>query len=236
MPAKTKSIKGKSLKGKSILGRLLRFDQNVRQTHGRIIVIGVDEVGLGCLAGPLIAAAAILPEIKPRSKLVTHLRELDDSKKLTIEQREKLSPIIREHAHFSIASASVEEIDHLNILQASLLAKKRAVIDLLSKLSFTLKETIVLVDGNKKIPEFDYEQIAVIQGDGLSASIAAASVVAKVHRDQLMKELAEIHPQYNWHKNKGYGSATHRKAIVEQGATIWHRRLFIRNLYAVQPN
>jgi len=231
MPAKTKLVKGKS-----ILGRLLRFDQNIRQTHGCFIVIGVDEVGLGCLAGPVIAAAAILPEIKPRSKLVAHLRELNDSKKLTIEQREKLSPVIREHAHYSIASASVEEIDQINILQASLLAKKRAVIDLLSKLSFALKETIILVDGNKKIPELSHSQIAVVQGDGLSASIAAASVVAKVHRDKLMQELAEIHPQYNWHKNKGYGSATHRKAILEQGATIWHRRLFIRNLCESQQN
>lgn len=116
-------------------------------------------------------------------------------------------------------------------MQASLLAKKRAVLDLLSKLSSIIEQTIVLVDGNKKIPELNYPQMAVIQGDGLSASIAAASVIAKVFRDQLMTELSQAHPQYHWHKNKGYGSVTHRQAIVEHGLCDWHRKAFVRNLY-----
>jgi ribonuclease HII len=225
MPVKTKSAKGRP-----ILGRLLRFDQDIRDTHGRLIVIGADEVGRGCLAGPVVAAAAVLPDIKSRTKLAGRLAELNDSKKLSPEQRDKLSLVIRQHAHFAIASASVEEIDQLNILQASLLAKKRAVLDLLSKISSTAERTIILVDGNKKIPELNYHQVTVIQGDGLSASIAAASVIAKVFRDQWMNELAQAHPQYHWHKNKGYGSATHRRAIVEQGLSVWHRQAFIRNI------
>jgi ribonuclease HII len=216
--------------GRSILGRLLRFDQHVKDTHGSFIIVGVDEVGLGCLAGPLVAAAAVLPLIKPRTKLASQFTELDDSKKLTAEQREALSRTIREHAQFAIASASVEEIDTLNILQASLLAKKRAVNELLAKLSSTVEETIVLVDGNKKIPELTYNQLAVIQGDGLSASIAAASVVAKVHRDQWMAELAQAHPDYDWHSNKGYGSIRHRRAIVEKGLSPLHRRTFIKKI------
>jgi ribonuclease HII len=225
MPVKTNSVRGRS-----ILGRLLRFDQNIRDTHSRFVVIGSDEVGSGCLAGPVVAAAVVLPEIKPRTKLANKYTELNDSKKLSAEQRDKLAQIIKEHTQCSIASASVAEIDQLNILQASLLAKKRAILDLFSKLSSTIEETIILVDGNKTIPELNYYQMAVIQGDGLSASIAAASVIAKVHRDGLMKELSQMHPQYHWHLNKGYGSATHRRAIVEHGLCSLHRRTFVRNL------
>ena len=225
MPIKTKSVRNKS-----ILGHLLRFDQECRDTHNRLIVIGADEVGRGCLAGPVVAAATVLPRIKPRTKLAIHLTELNDSKKLSPEQRDRLSLIIRQHAHFAIGSASVEEINELNILHASLLAKKRAVLELLTKLSSTIEETVIIVDGNKKIPELNYFQMAVIQGDGLSAAIAAASVIAKVFRDQFMIELSEAHPQYHWHKNKGYASPTHRRAIIEQGLCIWHRQAFVRNL------
>lgn len=215
---------------RSILGRLLRFDQNIRQSHACELIIGVDEVGLGCLAGPVIAAAAVLPVLKQRSKQTMQWTELNDSKKLDSEQRNVLSKVISAHAQVSIASASVEEINEINILQASLLAKKRAVLDLLAKCSLPSEVTMILVDGNKKLPALEFKQIAVIQGDGLSASIAAASVIAKVFRDQFMQELSAKHPHYNWHQNKGYGSVTHRRAIVEHGLCDWHRKDFVKNL------
>lgn len=224
------AAKTKSGKRKSILGKLLRFDQSIRDAHGRLIIVGSDEVGSGCLAGPVVAAAAVLPQIKLRSKLALLLAELNDSKKLNPEQRFTLSNPLREYCQFAVALASVEEINTINILQAALLAKKRAVLDLLAKISSTVEDTIVLVDGNKEIPELKHYQLTVIQGDGLSASIAAASVIAKVFRDQFMDELSQLHPHYHWHKNKGYGSASHRRAIIEHGLSPWHRHAFIRSL------
>lgn len=100
----------------------------------------------------------------------------------------------------------------------------------MTKLSSAIEEIIVLVDGNKKIPGLKHFQREIIQGDGYSASIAAASVIAKVHRDQFMSELSQAHPQYFWHKNKGYGSQSHRKALAEHGISSWHRQVFIRNV------
>lgn len=224
MPVKKKS--------RSVLGSLLSFDQSMMDNHAHLEelrIIGVDEVGIGCLAGPVVAAATILPAVEPRTKLAKSLSKLNDSKKLNHDIRKDLAFSIKEHAHYAIAHASVEEIDELNILQAGLLAMRRAVFDLITNLIDKPKNVLLLVDGNKKIPDSQHQQLCIIQGDSQSASIAAASVVAKVFRDQWMTELSLDHPHYLWHSNKGYGSPAHRKAITEHGLCKWHRRSFTRD-------
>jgi ribonuclease HII len=214
-----------------LLAKLLAFDRSLGQGHTAII--GVDEVGRGCLAGPIVAAAVILPAIGPRTTLATRLSELNDSKQLTAEQRERLSQVIKEHAIWAIAEASVQEINEINILHASLKAMHRAVSHLcFSNLHECLLKPLVAVDGNKKIENLPYGQVPVVKGDGLSASIAAASVIAKVHRDKFMTDLAESVPVYDWHNNKGYGSKTHRQAIAKYGVHELHRRVFTAKLLA----
>jgi ribonuclease HII len=192
----------------------------------RRLVIGVDEVGRGCLAGPVVAAAVLLPWFDRNSELAESLAALDDSKKLPVATREELSRIIRGCASFAIAEASPEEIDEINILHASLLAMKRAVTQLVSQAMLDLKECLILVDGKWKMADIECNQLPVIKGDSHSAAIAAASVIAKVHRDALMCELADAFPQYHWLSNKGYPSELHRRAIQEHGMTVWHRRSF----------
>ncbi len=192
----------------------------------RRLVIGVDEVGRGCLAGPVVAAAVLLPWFDRNSHLAERLAALDDSKKLPVAVREELSQTIRGCASFAIAEASPEEIDEINILHASLLAMKRAVMQLVSQAMLDLKECLILIDGKWKMADIECNQLPVIKGDSHSAAIAAASVVAKVHRDALMCKLADDFPHYNWLSNKGYPSEVHRLAIQEHGMTIWHRRSF----------
>ena len=165
-----------------------------------------------------------------KSRIAKALTRLNDSKKLNHEIRQELACFIQQHAHYAIASASVEEIDELNILQAGLLAMKRSVADLMTKVLQRPQHIIVLVDGNKKIPNLDHEQVCIIQGDSQSASIAAASVIAKVFRDEWMSQLSSEYPHYLWQSNKGYGSSAHRQAISEHGLSIWHRRSFTKNL------
>ncbi len=189
-------------------------------------IIGVDEVGRGCLSGPVVAAAVMLPQIDKKSKLAEELAELDDSKALKQERREELAALLRATCHYAVGEASPEEIDEINILQASLLAMRRALDNLFIQISFGREQLLLLVDGNQRIKEIDLEQITVIQGDSHSASIAAASVIAKVYRDSFMSNLAETYPQYNWHTNKGYGSKLHRQAIAVHGVTEWHRLSF----------
>ncbi|MBU6450267.1 MAG: ribonuclease HII [Cyanobacteria bacterium REEB67] len=192
-------------------------------------VIGVDEVGRGCLAGPVVAAAVILPAAlyaAPRSALARKLAKLDDSKLIPQPLREELQAVIASCAHYSVAEASVAEIDDINILNASLLAMKRAVYALLATIAVDHHEVLVLVDGNRNIKDFVPRQKTVIQGDSKSASIAAASVMAKVYRDQLMRDLSSQFPHYLWQQNKGYGSKAHRSAILEHGITPWHRQSF----------
>lgn len=189
-------------------------------------LVGVDEVGRGCLSGPVVAAAVILPQIGKTSFLAEELSELNDSKALTQRQRERLAEILRANCRFAIAEASPAEIDQINILQASLLAMRRAIDALLLSVESTPEQLLLLVDGNQKVKGLNLEQITVIQGDSHSASIAAASVIAKVYRDALMLELSQQHPAYSWHSNKGYGSKAHRAAIAEHGVTKWHRLSF----------
>jgi ribonuclease HII len=189
-------------------------------------IIGVDEVGRGCLAGPVVAGAVMLPVVETRSPLAAKLSRLDDSKAIPAAVREELRAVICASSYYSVAEASAAEIDEINILNASLLAMKRAVYDLLTRLPVRAEEVLVLVDGNRNIKEFSLKQRTVIQGDSQSASIAAASVVAKVYRDKLMCELSQSFPQYLWHQNKGYGSKAHSHAISIHGSTIWHRKSF----------
>jgi ribonuclease HII len=179
------------------------------------IVAGVDEVGRGPLAGPVVAAAVILPSKPPRSLL----REIDDSKKLPAGARARLDIEIRACATVAVAEASVAEIDSVNILQAALLAMRRAVAGL------AVAPELVLVDGCTD-PGLSVPCRTVVGGDGIHLSIAAASIVAKVFRDRMMTRLAEAHPEYGWATNAGYGTESHRNALKKFGPTIHHRASF----------
>ena len=176
--------------------------------------IGVDEVGRGCLAGPVTAAAVIF-----NSK--TDTRKYKDSKQLQAEERSSLSASIHKHHLVAIGWASVEEIDELNILQASLLAMRRAI-----KL-LKIKSGTLLVDGNQLVPDMGlFNQRAIIRGDEKLRLISAASIVAKVARDQFMTELAGKLKHYGFEKHKGYGTRYHREQIQALGPTKWHRQSF----------
>ena len=176
------------------------------------IVAGIDEAGRGPWAGPVVAGAVILCEKKiPRG--------IDDSKKLTLADREFLYDKITTRCHWGVGIASVEEIDTHNILQATKLAMVRAFEAL------GLMPDAALVDGNQP-PALPCKVHALIGGDGLSLSIGAASIIAKVTRDRMMCELARAHPGYGWERNAGYGTAQHQKALASLGLTIHHRRSY----------
>ncbi len=177
------------------------------------LMAGVDEAGRGPLAGPVVAAAVILDDLHP-------IAGLNDSKKLTAKRREKLFDEIKAKALcFSIAEASVQEIDDLNILQATMLAMKRAVEGL------RLKPVKVLVDGNR-LPAIDIRAEAIVQGDALVPALSAASILAKVHRDRLCEQMHAQHPQYGFDQHKGYGTAIHLAALQAHGPTECHRLTF----------
>lgn len=218
----------------SLLNGLLNFDRK-HQYRGRsknpqCILVGTDEVGRGSFAGPVVAAAVMLPSIDVNSEIASSICQLNDSKLIAPSERERLAAIIMDIAIFAIAQASTDEIDELNVLNASLLAMRRALERLYCLIPNHLP-AMVLVDGNKRVQGLDrFLQTTVIQGDSQSASIAAASIIAKVHRDQLMDELSIKHPQYQWHKNKGYGTPTHREALQTYGLTCHHRKLFCRKV------
>lgn len=177
------------------------------------LIAGVDEAGRGPLAGPVVAAAVILDDLKP-------IKGLADSKQLTASRREKLYDEIRAKALCcSIAQASVEEIDRLNILNATMLAMQRAVQGL------RLKPAKVLVDGNR-LPPLDVLAEAIVSGDALVPAISAASILAKVTRDRLLDELDQLHPAYGFARHKGYGTAQHLQALMAHGPLPEHRRSF----------
>jgi ribonuclease HII len=176
----------------------------------------VDEVGRGCLAGDVVAAAVILPDILPLG-LEAHIR---DSKTLTAKARQTISDALTPLAICAIGTASVAEIDELNIFHASLLAMQRAVLGL------PQSPVLALIDGNKIPPGLPCPAQAIIGGDGKSLCIAAASIVAKVERDRYMMELATRWPGYGWERNAGYGTAVHLKGLREHGVTPHHRRSF----------
>jgi len=181
-------------------------------------LIGVDEAGRGPLAGPVVAAAVILPEYLEIFCMV------NDSKKLSEKNRELLFPHILKHAKVGIGIATVEEIDKYNILQATFIAMKRAVEKI-----YTGSE-LLLIDGNKTLPKCEYPQEAVVKGDGKSLHIAAASIIAKVARDHMMLSLAKQYPEYALEKHKGYGTKVHCEAIEKFGISPIHRTTFLKKL------
>ena len=184
-----------------------KFDQDYETP-----IIGVDEVGRGPLAGPVISAAIVLNKEKiPEG--------INDSKKLSKKKREVINEELISQHKFAIGIASVEEIDKINILQASLLAMKRAVLNL------NIKPQTILVDGNK-LPDLEYNMYPIIKGDSKSISIAAASIIAKVYRDKLMQDLSLQYPGYYWEKNSGYGTKQHLLALDNLGVTPIHRKSF----------
>lgn len=195
---------------------MLDYDTAMREQFG--IICGVDEAGRGPLAGDVYAAAVILPE--------NHgITGLDDSKKLTEKSREKLyKEIMQKATACCIATASVSEIEELNILQASLLAMRRAVSGL------SVKPEYVLIDGNQ-YPKTGIKEETVIKGDAISATIAAASILAKVARDTYMKQQALLYPQYGFDSNKGYGTKAHYDALTQYGACTIHRPSFLKKFY-----
>ena len=178
----------------------------------RLITAGVDEVGRGCLAGPVVSAAVVL-------KKGINLKLLKDSKKISFNKREKISKHIKENSYFAIGIASVEEILKLNILQASLLSMKRALDQL------KIKPDITLIDGNFA-PEGIKKYKTIINGDEKIKAISAASIIAKVYRDKLMIKLSEKFSNYSWEKNFGYGTKAHLKGLKKFGVTAHHRKSF----------
>ncbi|SKB11811.1 Ribonuclease HII [Planktothrix sp. PCC 11201] len=183
-----------------------------------ILIAGVDEVGRGALFGPVVAAAVILSE-DGMAQLTS--AGVKDSKKLTPGIRSRLAIEIKAIAiDCKIGWASVKEIDRFNILQATLLAMKRAILRL------NPQPELCLIDGNQKIPQLLIPQQTIIKGDSTSIAIAAASIVAKVWRDQLITRLAKKYPEYDLKQNKGYGTAKHRQAIQDYGITCQHRQSF----------
>jgi ribonuclease HII len=186
----------------------------LKKKYGQINEAGTDEAGRGCLAGPVTAAAVMLPE---------HFRHelLNDSKLLSHKNRDFLRPLVESGCScFGVAHIHPTEIDRINILNASLLAMHKAIEQLETKPDF------IIVDGNRFKPYQDIPHECIIKGDSKYMSIAAASVLAKTHRDELMERLHEEYPLYNWKQNKGYPTKEHREAIRQYGLTPYHRRSF----------
>ena len=187
-------------------------------SRGIVSICGVDEAGRGPLAGPVCAAAVILP---------AHLEipGLNDSKKLTDKKRRELFPIIKEQAiAYGIGLASHEEIDRINILQATFLAMQRAIDQLEGKAEFAL------IDGNRE-KDFGLPVMTVVKGDSRSANIAAASILAKVTRDDILEEQAKLYPQYGFEIHKGYGTKAHYEALRTYGPSPIHRMTFLKKFY-----
>lgn len=193
------------------------FEKEYKE-KGFQVICGIDEAGRGPLAGPVCAAAVVLPH-------GMEFAGLNDSKKLTEKKRETLFPVIVEKAiAYGIGFASEQEIDEINILNATFLAMRRAVE------SMTVTPDLLLIDGNQKPKIGTGEEVTIVKGDMKSVSIAAASVLAKVSRDRYMLEKAREYPQYAFEKHKGYGTKLHYEKIEEFGVSPLHRRTFLKNI------
>lgn len=206
------------------MNKLFGFDKK----YG--VVIGTDEAGRGPAAGGVYAAAVYFPEVT--KGLMQDLERLNDSKKLSANTREMLYDIIINNSINSIISIGVEEIEKINILNSSLKAMKLACEDVINKAK--LNEFTTLVDGNKYIKNYSYPQKYIIKGDGKSASIAAASILAKVTRDRYMHEISLEFPQYHWESNAGYLTKQHLDAIDTYGLTKYHRPSFLKKHFEKQ--
>lgn len=208
------------------MSTLFNFDES----FGKII-LGTDEAGRGPAAGGVFVACACFPE--KSETLIKELADLNDSKKLSKKKREALFDIVKENTINCIINIEVDEIEKINILNASLKGMKLACEAVIAQLASS-DNLLTLVDGNKLIKDYIYPQQFVIKGDGKSASIAAASILAKVSRDRYMEELHEQFPQYNWKSNAGYLSAEHLAAIDKYGLTKYHRPSFLQNHFNKQ--
>ena len=184
------------------------------------VIVGVDEVGRGPLAGPVTAAAVFVDRQKITLDLLT---KIDDSKKISQKKHATISKQIESIAIIGIGWASSGEIDQLNILEATMLAMQRAIFSLQKQI--ILDPDYILIDG-KKVPRLDFPSKAIVRGDEKSLSIAAASIVAKNKRDAFMTSLSKLYPGYGWEKNAGYGTGEHLAAIEREGITVHHRRSF----------
>lgn len=191
--------------------------ENKAHSEGFVTVCGVDEAGRGPLAGPVYAAAVILPDGLENMGI-------NDSKKMSEKKREQLFDVIIENATaYGIGFATEKEIDEINVLNATFLAMKRAVE------AMGVKPDLVLVDGNRK-PGTGYEELTLVKGDAKSISISAASILAKVSRDRYMKDLAQRHPEYKFEQHKGYGTKLHYEMIEQYGILPDHRRSFLKKI------
>ncbi|MCG8182938.1 ribonuclease HII [Tenacibaculum piscium] len=185
----------------------LKYSQHLLET-------GTDEAGRGCLSGPVVAAAVILPENFKHDFL-------NDSKQLSEKKREELRPYIEKYAiSYAVAFVNHQEVDEINVLQASITAMHRAIAQLSPQPEF------IIVDGNKFNPYQEIPHETIVKGDAKFMSIAAASILAKTYRDEYMAKIHQEYPQYNWQKNKGYPTKEHREAIREFGITPFHRKTF----------
>ena len=212
------------------MSELFKFDES----FGKII-IGTDEAGRGPAAGGVFVACACFRE--KTETLIKELANLNDSKKLTRKKREALYDIVKENTVNSIINIEVDEIERINILNASLKGMKLTCEAVIAKLGLSVeekKEILTLVDGNKLIKDYIYPQKFIIKGDGKSASIAAASILAKVSRDRYMEKLDAEFPQYNWKNNAGYLSEEHLAAIDKYGLTKYHRPSFLQKHFTKQ--
>ena len=205
--------------------QLFVFDYNQKRT-----VVGTDEAGRGPAAGGVFASAVCFN--KRSKKLIEDLEALNDSKKLSKKKREYLFEIIKNETANSTVCIEVDEIEKINILNASLKAMKLACEDVIKKIDY--EKLMVLVDGNKMIKDFPYSQKYVIKGDSRSASIAAASILAKVTRDRYMEELDAKYPQYGWGHNAGYLTKEHLAAIDKYGLCEFHRPSFLKKHFEAQ--
>ena len=202
---------------------LFEFDKNYNQ-----IIIGTDEAGRGPGAGGVFAAAVYFNEIT--NGLISDLTILNDSKKLTPKKRDSIFDVIKNNTINEIICVEVDEIEKINILNASLKAMNLACSSVITQIND--KNVLTLVDGNKLIKNYDYPQEFVIKGDSKSASIAGASILAKVSRDRYMEKLHDEFPMYNWKKNAGYLTAEHLKEIDEFGLSKYHRPSFLKKHFA----
>lgn len=197
---------------------LKKFDDDIRLKNNFNLICGVDEAGRGPLAGPVVAAAVIMP---PDKRIIG----INDSKKLSEKVREKLyGEIICNCLSYGIGIVDEKKIDEINILQAALLAMKIAVDKL------TLKPELIIIDGNKSF-DTNTNVLTIVDGDAKSFSIAAASIIAKVTRDRIMRKYHLEYPVYNWIKNKGYGTKEHINQLLKHGKSKFHRESFIKNIF-----
>ena len=205
--------------------KLIEFDEGFNKN-----IIGTDEAGRGPAAGGVFASAVYFPEFS--DKLIEELSILNDSKQLSKQKRESLYDVILQNTINSTVCIEVNEIEEINILNSSLKAMKLACEEVAQKVA--KKDILVLVDGNRRIKNFNFDQKPIIKGDATSASIAAASILAKVARDRYMERLHEEYPQYNWIKNAGYLTKEHLMAIDKYGLTPYHRPSFLKKHFAKQ--